>query len=284
MEHISFYQLKRNINLILHKEGIKNKIEFLLTYLKIVWKYIFIVKLLNIQIKKEKFFGYTINFFSYSNFLYLFEEIFLLREYEFEGKIDSLIIDCGSNIGMSTLFFKKNYPAAKIICFEPDGRTFNLLKCNIEKNQLQNISLNEAAVYNKNGKIKFYSDADREGSLAMAITPYYIQQWGWRSKESIVKTIKLSDYINEPVDLLKIDIEGAEEKVIIELAQNNKLKLIKEMIIEYHYNKNDTENKLSKILTLLEKNNFKFIINSPLRPPYALYKNIPFFLLIYAYK
>jgi hypothetical protein len=68
---------------------------------------------------------YTISFCGRASFLYLFEEIFAKASYLFHSDTDRpLIFDCGSNIGMSVLFFKKLYPAARITAFEPDPRTY----------------------------------------------------------------------------------------------------------------------------------------------------------------
>lgn len=283
---INFYNFKKNIKLILHNEKIlKNKVILLLIYFKLLSRYFIFERLLKIKLKEENVFGYNLRLFDYSNFIYLFEEVFILKEYEFEpSKNSPLIIDCGSNIGISILFFKKFYPNSRIICFEPDEKTFQILKLNIIKNKLSGIFLNKAAIYDKNGKVEFYSDANLEGSLGMAITSHFIEQWGGKVNKNIVDSVKLSDYINEPIDLLKIDIEGAEERVIKELIKNKKLNFIKEMIVEYHYNKDHPKNRLGIILRLLEKNEFKFIINSPLQPPYFIYQNKPYYLLIYAYK
>ena len=47
-----------------------------------------------------------------------------------------------------------------------------------------------------------------------------------------VKTVKLSDYIDRPVDLLKLDIEGAETAVIEELGE--KVALARRIYVEVH--------------------------------------------------
>src|SRR5262245_6977657 len=67
---------------------------------------------------------YTISFCGGgASFVYMFEEIFAKASYSFHSDTDRpLIFDCGSNIGMSVLFFKKLYPTARITAFEPDPR------------------------------------------------------------------------------------------------------------------------------------------------------------------
>ena len=70
-------------------------------------------------------------------FRFLFNELFADACYSFRAQTDSpLIFDCGSNIGLSILFFKKLYPKARVIGFEPDPLTFQTLRENSERNSL----------------------------------------------------------------------------------------------------------------------------------------------------
>ncbi|MFH1644226.1 MAG: FkbM family methyltransferase, partial [bacterium] len=95
-----------------------------------------------------------------------------------------------------------------------------------------------------------------------------------------VETTLLSSYINQKVDFLKMDIEGAETLVFQDLKNNDKLKYINEMIIEYHHTLK--ENGLSKLLKALEKNNFVYQISSNLKTPFE--KNNYQVFLIHAYQ
>ena len=67
--------------------------------------------------------GYRVAYLGAWNIRYLFNETFVNAQYYFESDNDwPTIIDCGSNIGMSVLFFKRLYPQSKIIAFEPDPK------------------------------------------------------------------------------------------------------------------------------------------------------------------
>lgn len=280
----SLINILTNIILIFRNEKtVKNKLLLFLMYIRLNLKYIFLIKLLKLNIQQEKIFGYNIKFFNYLTLLALFNEIFLQKEYEFNANNkEPFIIDCGSNIGMSICYFKKKYPESKIVGFEPDKKTFQLLKNNVEKNKLGNVELYESAVYNREDTINFYSDVDKDGDLGMSVTKRLLES-NRRIKETKVHSVLLSRFIKKPVDLLKIDIEGAEFEVIKELSNSSKFKLINEIIIEYH-SKTNKVNKLYKILKILEQNDFKFIIHSVHRPPYYLFKERPYNLIIYAYK
>ena len=78
--------------------------------------------------------GYKISYLGEPQFRYLFNEIFMQAPYFFKSSNDPpLIFDCGSNIGMSVLFFKKLYPNARIVAFETDPFTFEILRRNVIK-------------------------------------------------------------------------------------------------------------------------------------------------------
>jgi hypothetical protein len=85
---------------------------------------------------------YTVSYFRARELRYLFREIFEAGTYLFHtDRPRPLILDCGSNIGVSILVFKKLYPNSRIICFEADPMTFKRLKWNVEQNQLRDVSL-----------------------------------------------------------------------------------------------------------------------------------------------
>ena len=54
------------------------------------------------------------------------------------------IIDLGAHIGMTTLYFKRLFPQARLTAYEPIPANFVLLKKNVEENQLGNVKLVEA--------------------------------------------------------------------------------------------------------------------------------------------
>ena len=77
------------------------------------------------------------------------------------------------------------------------------------------------------------------------------------NNKKIVKCVRLKDLLNEEIDFLKIDIEGAEFAVLKDCSDN--LKNIKNLFVEYH-GKYDEMFKLNEILEILLQNNFKYYI------------------------
>ena len=162
------------------------------------------------------------------------------------------IIDCGSNIGISILNYKKKYPKSRIIGFEPDPDIFQILQRNIENNNVKGVEIIQAAVWTKNDKLTFF----KEGCDGGRIIPDNI------GEQSITVEAKdILGYINEPVDLIKIDIESAEYIVVPHLLE--KSNLLKNIIIEFHYLRNKTSLlSLSEILSVLAEKDFDVTFNS----------------------
>lgn len=186
------------------------------------------------------------------------EAIFVNKEFYFKSKKENpLILDCGSNIGISILFFKCLYPKCRIISFEPDKNTFSLLKKNIQFNNLQDVVLHNNAISNTEGIVNFYYDPNNPGDENMSI----IKDRLFDEVEE-VQSVLLSDYINNQIDFMKMDIEGAETMVFEELSKKNKIKFIKTMVIEYHHHIKPLDDQLSKILRILEDNGFGYQLQS----------------------
>ena len=204
-------------------------------------------------------------YFGDFNLLYkLYKVIFLTYSYYFDCSSDMpVIIDAGANIGIATLFFKNQYPNSKVICFEPDKINFGYLKKNVEINGLENIQLNNVALHDHEGLLSFYVQNNIKGGDVGASTFEEYRHY-YHNKTNISKVIvpceKLSRYLEweEEIDLLKIDIEGSESRVIQEISGS--FYKIKNMIKEYHYI--PSKNPLSSILSILEKNNHHYTISS----------------------
>ena len=235
----------------------------------------------NYKHRTTNMFDYQISFFNYRILNFLFQKIFLQNSYYFTCNTKTpFIIDAGSNIGMSVLYFKKLYPNSNILCFEPDPVTFRILNKNIKQNGLTNIKTINKAISSNEKPIIFYTNNDAPGHPCMSIISTRINN---QTKPITIPSAKLSSFINREVDFLKMDIEGAETDVIQELAQSKKINLIKQMIIEFHHhiypNKKDL---LATILKTLEDSGFTYQINADCSFPFV--KEQKQDILIFAYK
>ena len=197
--------------------------------------------------------------FSYHTLNYLIREIIVNDEYAFySSNAYPVIIDCGANIGMSVLYFKRCYPQSTIIAFEPNPTTYSLLDKNISSFKLTNVTLHNLALANSVGKIPFHFNDDK-GTLTGSIQS---NRGGSRVVE--VSCEKLSSFINEysQIDLIKMDVEGAELKIVEDLMQSGAISKVKELIVEYHHNIPGENNSLSHFLKMFEQAGFDYSIRT----------------------
>ena len=214
-----------------------------------------------------------------ASFLSMYKEIIEKEIYKFyTTSKNPYIIDCGANIGLSIIYFKTIYPDADIIAFEPDKQIFNILTKNIQSFKLNKVRLVSKAIWSKKTTLNFQSEGADAGRIITTTT---------RENTKRIQTDCLIDYLNKPVDLLKIDIEGAELEALE--SCKNKLHFVENLFIEYHSFVNQKQ-KLDKIIQILLDQNFKLNINSPgfsSAQPFIsrnIYKGMDMQLNIYAYR
>jgi FkbM family methyltransferase len=192
-----------------------------------------------------------------------FKKIFL-------NKIN-IIIDVGSHKGEYILNIIKNFHYNKIYCFEPNPKIFNILKKKISKQQ--NIELNNIGVGNIEGSEILNENLESSSTSINQLntsSKYFKKKYFFLNpfqNKSITKPIKikittLGNFIEtqdiKSIDLLKIDTEGYELKVIEGLGKE--IKKIKYIHFEHHFDDMIIKNyNLSNIHDYLKKNNFKKI-------------------------
>lgn len=252
----------------------------LATYTRITFNDLVRVRWLGQKRDRERFLGNAVSLVDYHSFRELFIEMFAIREYTFESGAAPFIVDCGSNIGISVMFFKRLFPSCSIRCFEPNPAVFRCLERNVAENGFRDVELHEAAVAFEEGTATLYAtDQDNlEASLVATMQP------GRAVSESTVRCVRLSDSIDRPVQMLKLDIQGAEGEVVEDLAERGKLDLIQNVVIEYHDDRVNPRNRLACMLSRLEHAGFRFVIHSVHHPPYTRHARKPACFLIYAYR
>ncbi len=286
LKMISQYNMFRTFRMIaIKKRPLREKLSLAFSYIKYFITYRFAVRLLHIKLQNEWFGRLKFSFPDYETFFGLFQEIFIFEVYAFSAKrADPFILDCGSNFGLSVLYFKKHYPDARIICFEPQPAMVDYLKKNIAQNHLTNIDLQPVAISNLPGTISLFSNPLRPGGAGASITPRLLEKIN-APHEEIVSAVALSEFIDRAVDFLKMDIEGAEVVVLEELVATGKLALVQQMVVEYHDNfKTNPANALHTLLHILAENRFRYGIHSSIPPPWAQHYGKSYNLLVFAYK
>jgi FkbM family methyltransferase len=165
-------------------------------------------------------------------------------------KPDSVILDLGSNIGVTVLHLKHLYPSSRIIGVEMDEDNYKLAELNVagvENVELINsaISVNDGIVsYNKSDNVDAYHVTANDDKSAAG---------GLVSVNSITIQSLLSKYNLKTVDFMKMDIEGEEIKIFDEQADLTWLNSVKTLNIEIH----GDSVLLQKILSILERHGFR---------------------------
>ncbi|HVF96167.1 MAG TPA: FkbM family methyltransferase [Flavisolibacter sp.] len=157
-----------------------------------------------------------------------------------------LIIDCGANMGVSVIYFAKEHPAATIVAFEPEEGIYEVLQKNIASYGLTNVDLHKKAVWDAVTVLEFTTDHGMGGSVANTFS---------NQAPVKVETVRLADYLTQPVDFLKLDIEGAEYTVLKDCEPL--LKNVQNLFVEYHSFVHK-EQKLEEILAMLKQAGFRY--------------------------
>lgn len=164
-----------------------------------------------------------------------------------------IIVDAGANIGAFVQYAKiKNPDLEYILAIEPIPECYNYLNSNFS---FSGFVPHQAALYSfSNQKIKLFKNDKHTTSTSI------IKTVDNGIDEIEVDTISLEEICNEflpgqRIDLLKMDIEGA-EYAVIENTPVEILKKIDKIIMEYHYN--EGSNNLGTIINKLTEAGFKF--------------------------
>jgi FkbM family methyltransferase len=146
----------------------------------------------------------------------VFRKIFVRNEYGFVTPPDvRAIVDAGANVGYSVLWFRRQYPEARIVALEPDPENFAVLEANC--GHLPGVTLLQAALWGVDGEVRIETrnQAGRD-----------LRSWGRRT--AAIATAAEGGSVTVPaltpravmeragfdeVGIFKMDIEGAEKEV-----------------------------------------------------------------------
>lgn len=212
------------------------------------------------------------------SFLVMYKEIFEQELYRFDcGHGAPLIIDCGANIGLTVIYFKTLYRDSRIIAFEPDVSLFRRLENNVSSFGLAGVTLVNKAVWRSEGILDFMSegaDGGRVVSLDSSFESYR------------VPAVRLKGFLDRRIDLLKMDIEGAETAVLDDCR--DALGGVARLFVEYHSFAGAPQG-LNTILDILDRADFRVHIHAHHASPQPFlkrdsYLGMDMMLNIFAYR
>lgn len=170
-------------------------------------------KIKNDKIVRLKIFNFIVKYpihkFGNTNFIDCINsgELDAFNFYKKNKKYYKKVLDLGANVGLHTIVLAKL--GFKVTSFEPENIHFNYLKNNCKLNIVK-CKIVKKAVYNKNGKIqmiKIHNHTPASHIVGEKKNPY------GKLSRFTVQTVNFKDLIKK-FDLIKIDIEGAEKKII----------------------------------------------------------------------
>ncbi len=200
--------------------------------------------------------------FSSDRLAFLHREIFIELSYYFcASRPEPLIVDGGSNIGVSVAFFKTLYPSARVLAFEPAERAYGLLERNV--GTVPGVELHRVALGRDNGVVSFYEREDDPASLVQSTRPERLST----DRTASVEQRRLSEFLDGDVDLVKLDLEGAEGAVLEDLADSGAIARVRQLIVEYHHQLNPERDSVGAFLERLRGFGFHYHLTAhePLR-------------------
>jgi FkbM family methyltransferase len=139
--------------------------------------------------------------------LSVLEEVFLQGEYALDVPSPKVVFDLGANFGAASVYFAQGWPDARIISVEPNPPTFRRL---VETTApYPNITCLNYAISYKDGTADFVVSEDHIAASLYRPDPNgMIVKVETRALRSLMVEMKV-----EHIDVLKFDVEGAEEDV-----------------------------------------------------------------------
>jgi len=225
--------------------------------------------------------GKEIYYADLHSFYHQIVQIFGQNLYTFESSAPNpKILDCGAHIGIASLFFGTKYPGAEIITFEADSEIAAMAEKNLQSYNIPNFEVIAKAVWKDNKGVSFEASNDDSGFIDVNNT-----------LQNKVPSIRLRDYLeNDKIELLKIDIEGAEYEVLKDCR--GVLRNVEKIVAEVHRFRTD-DGRFGELLALLEEEGFFYTLGdfhpaewlgTEHQPPFTSVKTDKFIITVYAWK
>jgi FkbM family methyltransferase len=137
--------------------------------------------------------------------VFSFEEAFIRHLHDLDIDLDpKLIVDCGANVGYVSILFANAYPLSRVIAVEPEDSNIAILRLNADP--YRNIDVVPAALWSTEGWVHIANPTGEKDAFQIrADTGGPIESV---TIESIMRTAGA-----DRIDILKLDIEGAELEI-----------------------------------------------------------------------
>lgn len=117
------------------------------------------------------------------------------------------LIDAGSNIGLTSIYFLETYKKIKIVAIEPEDNNFKSLEYNLSN--FNNVIKVKAGIWSRDAKLKIVNDFRDKSDWAFRVEESNDSD----SLEAFSLNTIAKTYEIDIIDILKIDIEGSEKEL-----------------------------------------------------------------------
>ena len=199
------------------------------------------------QRQEIEFFGRPLKICDSASFLSAWKEIFQGQIYRFKTSNPApLIIDAGANLGLASIYLSKMFPNARLIAIESDPDICELLRANLAAQGVKRAEVLQRAVWDSEELLRFAQDHADAGRVNGAGT---VEVQGLRLRDMLKQA--------ETVDFLKLDIEGAEVRVLSDCQDS--LECVQRLFVEFHSLVGQPQ-QLSELLSVLQYSGFRYYI------------------------
>lgn len=188
---------------------------------------------------------------------HVFADIFLFSCYErqagFSIGTEDTVIDIGANVGFFTAKAAAAATRGRVLAFEPLKPHFDMLKVNLSKNNLGNVTPLKEAVWGANGEVEIKYSYDK--------SPLHTSMYDIGGNLSELVSAVTLDHVFEreqidQCDFLKLDCEGAEYEILLN-ASKTVMGSIKRIALEWH--RFDPSHDPRKLAGFLDQHGFSVI-------------------------
>ena len=144
--------------------------------------------------------------------VYVHNQIFVQRQYQFNVQAPPrIIVDAGANIGLFSIYMAQAFPEARIIALEPEAGNFARLKANVAA--FPQITPVHAALWHEATEVTVHdSGIGNWGFSTASVSDHESSTECGRIDAKTVDSL-MAELNLKKIDILKIDIEGAEKEV-----------------------------------------------------------------------
>lgn len=160
----------------------------------------------------------------------VFRQVFIEREYAIldcaPPPRGGLIIDGGANIGLTSIFLAERFPGITVVAVEPDEGNFRMLQANVAP--YSRIRCVQGALWNHDGTVQIADANSADWAVRVQESPSAI--------DADIPAIRLATLFDQMgvdrVDVLKLDVEGAECELLLDAA--SWLPRVDTIVVELH--------------------------------------------------